>query len=478
MRNFSFLTLLLTVVGLVSCSENEPKVIPDFSNYDSSQLQQSFFADKTSSEFSFSANSAWTTEVTYANSAKSTTDQWITLSAESGVSGENMITISANVNSTGTDRTASIVLQSLKSISPITITIEQLSTNANGDIPEMIYPVDFKYITYGPRGNFGGPSITYVKNDGTIVANMFKDANGEDVGSDPNDIIQSKDNLFISIRAFYGSNKIEMINANSFKKIKTIDLGNTLSVSNMVNLEDDKLFVMGSYKKGYNRKFSIAIIDPKADNPIESRFDLGFKPRAACRVDDKIVVISKFSNTEILFFDTNNITLDGMRVLNSGKMSFDNSKASIVVDKNKKVWTVMQDENYKVTLCCIDPVTEKILHDIDVPGGSTVKTIALAMSNDGQSVYLRTHEAFYKVNVDTAVFPDDPSFEHRAETGLVCDLKTTKEGTLLFIDHRYEDNAPSVVYEYKENSDGSWTKLVEAGVAVAPHTKSIFVAKY
>ena len=478
MRNFSFLMVLLTVMGLISCSENEPKVIHDFSNYDSNKLQQVFFADKSSSEFSFSSVSSWTAEVTIDDSAESTTEPWLTLSATSGDSGDNKIIISAEINTTGTDRTASVILQSAKLNESITIIIEQKGTTENGEIPESIYPVDFRYLTFGPQGNSGGPSISYIKHDGTVVKNLFKDANGEDIGDAPNDILQSKDNLFISSRSFYGSNKIEIVNANSFKRIKTIDFGSKIAISNIVNLDEDKIFVMGSYKKGYNRIFSIGVVDTKSEDPMESIFDLNYKPRAAIKVDNKIVVVSKFTNTEILFFDTNNITIDGMRVLDAGKISFDNCKASLEADKHKKIWTAMQDLNYQVTLCCIDPATETILHEIAIPGASTLKTTAITMSNDGQHVYVRTHEAFYKVDVDKAIFPEEPTFEHSRETGLVCDLKMTKEGTLLFIDYRYEDNAPSRVYEYKESSDGSWARLVEDGVAVAPHAKSLYVAKY
>ena len=478
MRNFSFLMVLLTVMGLISCSENGPTVIPDFSNYDSNKLQQLFFADKSSSEFSFSSKFSWTAEVIDNTSAESTSELWLTLSDTSGESGDNKITITASVNTTGTDRTASVNLLSAKSNTPITITIEQKSTSENGSTPEPIYPVDFRYITFGPQGASGGASITYIKHDGTVVENLFKDANGENIGDAPNDILQSKDNLFVSIRSFYGSNKIEIINANSFKKVKTIDFGSQIAISNTVNLDDDRIFVMGSYKKGYNRIFRIGTVDTRSENPMESIFDVDYKPRAAVRVDDKIVVVSKFMNTEILFFDTNNITLNGMRAVDSGKSSFDNCKASLEVDKNKKVWTAMQDQNFQVTLCCIDPVTESIIHELIIPGGSTLKTTAIAMSNDGQHVYVRTHEAFYKVDVDTATFPDDPTFEHNEHTGLVCDLKMTKEGTLLFVDYRYEDNAPSKVYEYKEDSDGAWAKVVDGGVTVAPHTKAIYVAKY
>ena len=452
--------------------------IPNFSNYDSEKLQQLFFADKSSSEFLFSSQSSWTAKVADKNADKSTTKLWLTLSATSGESGDNKIIINAAVNATGADRTASIILQSTKLSAPITITIEQKSTTENGDIPEEIYQVDFRYITFGPRGNSGGASISYIKHDGTVVENQFKDANGEDIGDAPNDVLQSKDNLLVSIRSFYGSNKIEIINANSFKKVKTIDLGSKIAISSITNLDDDKIFVVGSHKIGYNRIFSIGTINTTSENPMESIFDVDFKPRAAIKVDEKIVVVSKFPNSEILFFDTDNITIEGMRTIDSEKSSFDNSKSSLEVDKNKKIWTVMQNQNYEVILCCIDPVTEAIIHEVIVPGGSTINTTAVAMSNDGQYVYVRTHEAFYKVNVDKAIFPDDPTFEHKEHTGLVCDLKMTKEGTLLFIDYRYEDNAPSRVYEYKESSDGSWTRLVEAGVAVAPHAKSLYVAKY
>ena len=478
MRNFSFLMLLLSVMGLVSCSENEPVVIPNFSNYDSSKLQQTFFADKSTAEFVFSSEFSWTAVVNDDNVAKSATELWLTLDRKSGERGDNKLIISAEFNATGIDRTVSILLQSTQSDDLITIKIEQKSTNESGDIPETIYPVDFRYLAYGPRGTSGGPSISYIKHDGTLVDNLFKDANGEDIGDAPNDILQLDDDLLVSVRAFYGSNKIEIINANSFKKIKTLDFGSAISISNMVSLDDDKIFVMGSYKKGYNRIFSIGTIDTKLENTLESIFDLKYKPRAAVRVDDKIVVVSKFPSTEILFFDTNNITFDGMRSIDSGKSSFDNCKTSLEVDKNKKIWTVMQDGGYNVMLCCIDPVNETVIHEIEVPGASTIKTTSIAMSNDGQHVYIRSYEAFYKVDIDKAVFPDDPTFEHNEHTGNVYDLKMTKEGTLLFVDERLEDDARSRVYEYKENSDGSWTRLVEEGVGVAPHAKSLYVAKY
>ena len=362
--------------------------------------------------------------------------------------------------------------------------------NTPSEIPsEIVYPVDFRYLTFGPGGNSGGPSLSYIKNDGTIIVDHYKDVNGESIGESPNTILQSKENILVAVRNFHGSNKIEIINSNSFTKVKTIDL--ELAPSSMISLDDDKVLVVGSYKKSSygDRTYRIDIIDTKSANPKVSSIDLPYKVRTAVKVGDKVALVCKrtmlpsfeFEGTEILFFDADNITLEGMRHIDSKQYSIEHSRASLEVDKNKKIWTIMQTDGGIVKLCCIDPLTEEIIHNVDIPLATTLKTAAIAMSNDGQYVYVRAYEAFYKVNVDDVngdVFSNDPIFEHSENTGTVSDLKTTKEGTLLFVDKRLEDNTPSRVYEYKENSDGTWTRLVKDGSAVAPHAMYIYVAKH
>ena len=475
--------LLLSAMGLVSCSEESPKVIPDFSNYNPSELNQQFFADKVDSEFSFSSISSWTAVVDDDPSANSDTEPWLTLSSTSGVSGDHVITINVKKNTTGADRQGSIVLTSGKST--ISILVEQLQTLEDGSVPEKIYPVDFRYITLSGTGMRGeDPLVSYIKNDGTVIPDYYYQVHNESVGENPGDVIQVKDNIILLIQLYWcwnTTNKIQILNSNSFEEVKTIDFGSDLSPHSIVNIKDDNMFLLVGGETKSNNTYSLNIIDIESNKPIKSSFEVPFSAQILSKVGDKIVVVggreSEGRSPSIAFFDVNNITLEGMRQSEIDMGLLYTNKVSLEKDKNNNLWTLMVNANYEIMLCCIDMETEKIIHNIKVPAAIT-STTSLAVSNDGASIYVRTHEAFYKLNVDNAIFSEDPLFEHREHTGTVNDLKMTKEGTLLFIDERLEDGAPSVVYEYKENADGNWTRLLEKGVAVGRGAGKLYVAKY
>ena len=345
-------------------------------------------------------------------------------------------------------------------------------------IPEIIYPVDFRFITLNHKSNSsaGRQSVSYIKEDGGVVANYFFKANGREIPQDPISAMQIKDRLYITSRNNWGDNVVEVLDPDTFEELRQINLKNEIVAFDSQYLGGDSIVVVGGAKSGgYN--VVIGALDP-AQQFIRRTFTIDMYITTAKVASKKLFLGSDTDVSKLLVCDLDNISADGMREIGKDVALFSNG-VDFITDKNNMIWTLIKPQkgSSAARLQSINPTTEEFGAGVDLPYSvSSYNGIGMAISPDGKMVYLRCHKAFYSFDVDNLVAASEPIFEYVGHVGVLQDLKMTKEGSLLFIDERQETDAPSIVYEYQSNASGVWKQL--NNYSVGSRAQYIYISKY
>lgn len=346
--------------------------------------------------------------------------------------------------------------------------------------PEIIFPVDFKFITLNNEGNQGEtPSISYIKNDGTVLTDYFKAANGFQINDNPLYATQIEESLYLTHGGYWSDNGIHQVNPNTFKEIKSYDLKRDMQTYCMEHIGGDSILIGGA--KG-EQNYNFAIASLSKNDFILSTFDTGFPIKQAKRIGNKLFAggtrsqkNGQYIESKLIAFDTNSIDQKGMRTV-MDVLNLSSNSAEIIVDKNKNIWVAGAKQSTYV-LYCIDPITEQIRHEIPMPYTlSTLNELCYTIDNNGKTIYLRCHKAFFTVDVDSPATPDEPIYEYIKTISGLKDLDMTKDGTLLMIEQDIKAFAPSKIIELNPKNEGNWEIVNE--YSVDPVASKIYVAKY
>ncbi len=315
---------------------------------------------------------------------------------------------------------------------------------------------DFHYLTLNVKGSQhdGSPSISFMHKDRTMMLDQYMSANNSQVREEPNCAIQIGEKLFIGTGASFcpGSCSVAIVDANTLKQEHLIDLGSEMRVHGIADLGNNKIFIAGiNYEGGYN----MAVIDLADDyKVVQKLYYKTSKFTHVQRVGNKILVGSQYGGDsgEILVLDVNNISTEGVRTIEGSTRLFSND-ASFEVDKNGNAWTLSMPESWgPAWLTKIDMKKESCEHVLSIDY-SSYRTAALTIDNKGKYLFVRSHEAIYKLdaeNISTELY--DPYFEMMGQWTELKDLEMTKEGTLLVANK----TTPGEVLEYTE-VDGNWS---------------------
>lgn len=362
-------------------------------------------------------------------------------------------------------------------------------TESEKEPAEIIIPVDFRYLTLNKEGSYSGqkPSISFIHKNGTVYADYYNTVNGEQVLCDPNAAFHFKDKVILAYGSNWNDNGISVLEGNSFKKVDFLNLNRAMTPHAIEWLGGDSLLVAGRSIEDDSNAF---ILDISGLSEIKRKIDFGFMIFAMRQVKNKIFVFgdeSRYPNNglypNLVVMDINNLHESAMRIIKKN-IRISSKNSSPCLDKNGNLWFAgeewIEDENKSgysgYRLYCIDTAKETITHTLKMPKTiSTLNELAFAISNDGQTIYLRNHKAFYTVDVDSPTELDEPVYEFLSHVGSLCDLKMTKEGTLLFINQIQTPNIPSEVFEVRPDDKG-W-KLI-GSTKVGESAKSIYMSKY
>ena len=169
---------------------------------------------------------------------------------------------------------------------------------------------------------------------------------------------------------------------------------------------------------------------------------------------------AKYLDGKLIVLDKNNLTKSGIRVIRelTNLPSWSND---IVLDKNNNLWMISVESGIN-KLLCVDTDTEKVIHEINLPVSyfSTLRTAAYDIDNDGKYLYLRSHKAFFIIDVDSPSIPDEAHGEIRELVGELYDIKVSADGTILVIDQGQGNFVTSSIVEFKQDGTGNkWQEL-------------------
>ena len=348
---------------------------------------------------------------------------------------------------------------------------------------DTIFPVDFNFISLNKTGNSGDgvSSISYIKKDGTILLDYFKETNGEQIADRLNSATQIEDKLYIVQNNHWTSNNIQVLDPNTLKRLTKFEFNKDLKPYDLEHLGGDSVVVVGLE---FNKEINLLIGNLKAEEFIQRSFNTDFFLSRALKIGNKLIVggptyqkDGQFFDSKLAIFDINNISNDGMRIIHD-QMNLFNSNADFLVDKNGKIWFIANKENTLICFC-LDPETEKIVKAVSLPTSiSPHNELSYTLDNTGSTLYIRSHKAFFTIDIDNPTTPDDPVYEYRTTVAQLSDLKITKEGTLLVINEiKSSQFKGSKILEFKPSTTAAWTITKEYEL---PHTiaSSIYVAKY
>ena len=274
------------------------------------------------------------------------------------------------------------------------------------------------------------------------------------------DVVQSMtidgDKSYIVVN---NSNKIEVVNANTFESLAVIDL--SLPRNFMVH-----------NGKGYATEW-VSFIEPGRvsvidlnDYSITTTIPAGFGADKMIAVDNHLFVSNNLSNTvSVIDF----ITEEVIETIEVG-----NSPAAFVKDKNGKLWVICSggyNENFEPLndgkLVQLDPVNFSVMKSIET---SSQISSQLLIDNAGEHLLFSISNGIYKVNIGDTAVPDEPYiFEENASGfyGIAIDPVTE----WIYASDALSFSANGKVYRY--NEAGEKVDVTSAGIG--PNN---FVFKY
>ena len=137
----------------------------------------------------------------------------------------------------------------------------------------IFHPVDFEYITLNHSGATQGANMTdisYIKKDGTVIPTYFSDVNRRKLGLEPRSATQIEDKLFITVGYYFGDNKIEIVNPNTFMLERTIDFGGDILTYDTEHIKGDMTMVVG-HAMEIKSPYNVIIGDIKAEEFVQSK---------------------------------------------------------------------------------------------------------------------------------------------------------------------------------------------------------------
>ena len=298
--------------------------------------------------------------------------------------------------------------------------------------------------------------------------------NNFQINDNPYDAIQVDEELYLMHGSFWSDNGLVQVNPNSFEIKRHINLGRSICSYSGINLGGNRMLIAGDEA---DNEYNVLVADLNAvgeEGFVQEQLYTGFNVNSMLQVGDNIFMATSYSNSPLMMLDANNLSQEGLTTL-SESFTLTNRNNKFVRDKNNNVWIPVKAGS-GVKLVVIDGKTGAFTKELAMPNSvSSINETAIAISNDGATLYARSHKAFYTIDVDNTLELDEPNFEYREHVGSLKNLKMTEEGTLVFLNQKLGSFTPSEVIELTITSDENWDIKIHN---VGYNASVIFVPNY
>ena len=310
------------------------------------------------------------------------------------------------------------------------------------------------------EGNFSkaNGSITFLNlSTAEVTHDIFGRVNNDRALGD---VVQSMtidgDKSFIAVN---NSNKIEVVNANTFESQATIDLSLPRS------------FIVHN-GKGYATEWvsfietgRVSVIDLN-DYSITATIPAGFGADKMIAVGEHLFVSNNLTNTVSVIDFTTEEVIETIEV--------GNSPAAFVKDRNGKLWVICSggyNENFEPLndgkLVQLDPVDFAVIKSIET--GSQISS-QLLIDNAGEHLFFSISNRIYRININDNVVPTEPFILEENASGFYG-LGMDPVTEWIYASDALGFSANGKVYRY--NEAGEKIDVISAGIG--PNN---FVFKY
>ena len=234
---------------------------------------------------------------------------------------------------------------------------------------------------------YGTGSITGLSYNSVVKQDLFRTVNGRTLGDVPQSITRIGDKFYIPVN---NSQKIEVIDANTFKSIETMKIDQVCIPMHLVQISEDEALLTDQSFKGSSNLF---IIDLKhnTERPIVKRtIPLKHSTFQAKVVGDKIFI----GGSSLLVFDLDNITTEGKREVAGldGSNCSVNGFTELCLDAQGKLWVMTTGGVARV-----NPDTEKVEKIIPIDGVDQYRD-NIAIDKDAKYIYFNEGVNIYRIN--------------------------------------------------------------------------------
>ncbi|MGL4518689.1 MAG: hypothetical protein ACRCUJ_03020 [Phocaeicola sp.] len=330
---------------------------------------------------------------------------------------------------------------------------------------------------------YGTSSLTTLTHADEVEQDLFRRVNNRPMGDVAQSITRIGNYYYVPLN---NSKKVEVFQVGTYQSVETMSIDkNNLIPMYITHLGGDSIFVTNQNSKG-----EVLIMDinhGKERSVVRRSFKIGggsYRTFQSRLLNNKLFV----GGDGLWMFDLNNLSAESHRNLyyQSEKDSDGNPRrvqtvdfSKLPVDKHNRIWALtwfIDSNTYKDRsyLLCIDPQTEKTLHEIDVTSlGINTWIGCIDISPDGSTIYFNSSRNVYTLDVENPQLPSKPTFaidldetneaDAKRKRKTVYHMSISKENTLFMVEVLYGSIERSDVYEYDPRS-GALLQKFEAGI--------------
>jgi YVTN family beta-propeller protein len=256
------------------------------------------------------------------------------------------------------------------------------------------------------EGNFqkGNGAVSYINpQNKTVVADVFRTENNRPLGDVVQSVAVNDDKAYVVVN---NSNKIEIVDANTFKSLGVI---NNLSLPRYLVVANNKGYLTEWVSFIGNGRVSVIDL---ATNAVTKSVEVGVLPEKLLALNNKIYVLNSGENTISVI----NPISDAVEAT----ITIPDSPNSLVADANNKLWVLCGgqknynpdysiDENTSTpgSLVRINPATSTIEATLTF----TSKTLSpedLVITGSGNKVYYRYGGKVYQQDITATTLTNTP----------------------------------------------------------------------
>lgn len=200
--------------------------------------------------------------------------------------------------------------------------------------------------------NLGSISVVY--RNGMVNPDIFRQVNNRPLGDVAQSIEEINGKYFVTLS---NSKKIEIIAPESFRSLGTILYPKEGNPQQIVAISDNEAIVSDIK----NQLVRIKTVAPY-DKPLEY-ISIPSAIQYMAVLNNKLFGLSKQG---LYVFDLDRINAQSVRQIPNIKSSEETSTCKMLVDKNKKLWVLMNEKD-GIVLKCVDPIQEKSVASHKLP---------------------------------------------------------------------------------------------------------------